>query len=234
MINVKSLVQHVDPVPDPPTNAMSARARDELAELIGSDLIGSELIRSDLVGAVETKRRGSARRPSRRGVLVAAVACTAAAVVAGVAVFALDDPKEPGGGGGGPMADEPYFKTAAELESASVLIVRARLGAGHEETSDGLTETVATAQVLATAKGASPTGGRIELAYTTPGSGPETADLAAGKEYVLLLDELDGGRFTPVNTTQGVYGVDGGHAVAGADNDVTLSAGVIKALKLTP
>jgi hypothetical protein len=224
MINVKSLVQHVNPVPDPPTNGMSARARDELAELIGSDL----------VEAVETKRRGPARRPSRRGVLVAAVACTAAAVVAGVAVFALNDPKEPGGGGGGPMADEPYFRTTAELESASVLIVRARLGAGHEETSDGLTETVATAEVLATAKGTSPTGGRIELAYTTPGSGPETADLAAGKEYVLLLDELDGGRFTPVNTTQGVYGVDGGHAVAGADNDVTLSAGVIKALKLTP
>lgn len=145
---------------------------------------------------------------------MAAVACTAAAVVAGVAVFALNDPKEPGGGGGGPMADEPYFRTTAELESASVLIVRARLGAGHEETSDGLTETVATAEVLATAKGTSPTGGRIELAYTTPGSGPETADLAAGKEYVLLLDELDGGRFTPVNTTQGVYGVDGGHAVS--------------------
>jgi hypothetical protein len=90
MINVKSLVQHVNPVPDPPTNGMSARARDELAELIGSDL----------VEAVETKRRGPARRPSRRGVLVAAVACTAAAVVAGVAVFALNDPKEPGGGGG--------------------------------------------------------------------------------------------------------------------------------------
>lgn len=155
MINVKSLVQHVNPVPDPPANGMSARARDELAELIGSDLIGSEPIGSDLVGAVGTKRRGPARRPSRRGVLVAAVACTAAAVVAGVAVFALDDPKEPGGGGGGPMADEPYFRTTAELESASVLIVRARLGAGHEETTDGLTETVATAQVLATAKGAS-------------------------------------------------------------------------------
>lgn len=57
MINVKSLVQHVNPVPDPPTNGMSARARDELAELIGSDL----------VEAVETKRRGPARRPSRRG-----------------------------------------------------------------------------------------------------------------------------------------------------------------------
>jgi len=220
MINrthVKSLVQQVNPVPVAMTDGLSARAAEELA---------------DLVGPVEAQRRAPAPRSSRRGFLVAAVACTAAAVVATVAVFALNDPKEPGEGGGDPMADEPYFGTTAELEGASVLIVRARLGAGHEETTDGLTETVATAQVLATAKGAFPTGTRIELAYTTPGSGPETADLAAGKEYVLLLDELDGNRFTPVNTTQGVYGVEDGHAVAGDDNDVTLSAGVLKALRL--
>lgn len=166
---------------------------------------------------------------------MAAVACTAATVVAGVAVLALQDPKQPGGGdgGGSGLADEPYFAKTAELEAASVLIVRARLGAGHEETVDGLTETVATAEVVATAKGGSPAGSEIELAYTTPGSGPETAELAAGKEYVLLLDELDGGRFTLINTTQGAYGIEGGHAVAGGDNDVTLSPGVLKALRLT-
>ncbi|MFF1305372.1 hypothetical protein [Streptomyces sp. NPDC058307] len=221
MINkshVKSLVQQANPMPDATVDGLSARAREELA---------------DLVGSIETQPRVLARRSSRRGFLVAAVACAAAAAVTTVAVFALNDPKEPGGSHGDPMADEPYFGTTAELEDASVLIVRARLGAGHEETTDGLTETVATAQVLATAKGASPAGGRIELAYTTPGSGPETADLAAGKEYVLLLDELDGNRFTLVNTTQGVYGVEDGHAVPGEDNDVALSAGVLKALRLT-
>ncbi|MGW0422078.1 hypothetical protein [Streptomyces sp. NPDC003015] len=165
---------------------------------------------------------------------MAAVACAAAAAVTTVTVFALNDPKEPGGSGGGPMADEPYFGTTAELEDASVLIVRARLGTGHEETTDGLTETVATAQVLATAKGMSPpTGGDFELVYTTPGSGPETADLAAGKEYVLLLDEPHGNRFTLVNSTQGVYRVEDGRAVPGHNNDVALSAGVLRALRLT-
>jgi hypothetical protein len=34
------------------------------------------------------------------------------------------------------------------------------------------------------------------------------------KEYVLLLDALDGGRFTPVSTAQGAYRVEDGHAVA--------------------
>jgi hypothetical protein len=231
MINVKSLVKRVNPVQDESTataaDGMSARAYDELVGLVGAEAAERQAGRG---------RGVRSRRPSRRGVLVAAVACTAAAVVAGVAVFGLQDPKEPGGGGdggGSGLADEPYFATTAELEAASVLIVRARLGAGHEETVDGLTETVATAEVVATAKGGSPAGSEIELAYTTPGSGPETADLAAGKEYVLLLDELDGGRFALINTTQGVYGIEGGQAVAGGDNDVTLSPGVLKALRLT-
>ncbi|MGW4220901.1 hypothetical protein ACWEJZ_28290 [Streptomyces bacillaris] len=92
--------------------------------------------------------------------------------------------------------------------------------------------TVATAVVAATAKGADP-GRTVEVSYTTPGSGPETAGLTEGKEYVLLLDAQDDGRFTLVNTTQGVYEVNGGRAVAGADNDVTLSTGVLKALRLT-
>ncbi|MCZ4510735.1 hypothetical protein O3Q52_21590 [Streptomyces sp. ActVer] len=232
MINVKSLVKRVNPMPDETTatavDGMSARAYDELVGLVGAEAAERQAGQGRGVWS---------RRSSRRGVLVAAVACTAAAVVAGVAVLALQDPKKPGGGGGdgggSGLADEPYFAKTAELEAASVLIVRARLGAGHEETVDGLTETVATAEVVATAKGGSPAGSEIELAYTTPGSGPETAELAAGKEYVLLLDELDGGRFTLINTTQGVYGIEGGHAVAGGDNDVTLSPGVLKALRLT-
>ncbi|WP_159030090.1 hypothetical protein [Kitasatospora albolonga] len=118
-------------------------------------------------------------------------------------------------------------------EEAADLIVLARLGAGREETVDGIDRTTVTAAVAATAKGAAP-GRTVEVPCTTPGSGPETADLAEGKEYVLLLDAQDDGRFTLVNTAQGAYGVDGGRAVAGADNDVVLSAGVLKALRLPP
>ncbi|MFB8103068.1 hypothetical protein ACFC3O_09540 [Streptomyces sp. NPDC056007] len=70
------------------------------------------------------------------------------------------------------------------------------------------------------------------MSYATPGAGPETAALTEGKEYVLLLDAQDDGRFTLVNTTQGVYEVNGGRAVAGADNEVALSAGALKALRL--
>ncbi|MFC9173505.1 MULTISPECIES: hypothetical protein [Streptomyces] len=42
------------------------------------------------------------------------------------------------------------------------------------------------------------------MSYATPGAGPETAALTEGKEYVLLLDAQDDGRFTLVNTTQRV------------------------------
>ncbi|MGX1474987.1 UNVERIFIED_CONTAM: hypothetical protein RKD50_003795 [Streptomyces canus] len=38
---------------------------------------------------------------------------------------------------------------------------------------------------------------------------------------------------TLVNTTQGVHGVEDGHAVAGEDNNVALSAGALKALRMT-
>lgn len=79
--------------------------------------------------------------------------------------------------------------------------------------------------------GADP-GRTVEVSYATPGAGPETAALTEGKEYVLLLDAQDDGRFTLVNTTQGVYEVNGGRAVAGPDNEVALSAGALKALRL--
>ncbi|MET9778171.1 hypothetical protein ABZ023_28625 [Streptomyces sp. NPDC006367] len=221
MINVKSLVARADPVPDTASDELSARAAEELAALVGSTPVTQRGVR----------KRRTLRGVSRRGALVASVACTAAAVVAGVAFFTLDGPEEPGGGGR--LSDEPYFGTTAELENAADLIVRVRLGAGHEESVDGIDETVATARVTAAAKGDESSGRSIEVVYTTPGSGPETADLAEGKEYVLLLDTMDGGRFALVNTTQGAYRVENGHAVASGDNDVALSPGVNKALRLT-
>ncbi|MFH9981604.1 hypothetical protein ACH4ND_20590 [Streptomyces sp. NPDC017179] len=221
MINVKSLVTRANPVPDAASDELSARASEDLAALVGSTPVTQRGVR----------KRRTPRGVSRRGALVASVACAAVAVVAGVTFFALDSPEEPGGGG--PLADEPYFETTAKLENAADLIVRVRLGAGHEESVDGIDETVATARVTATAKGDESSGRSIEVVYTTPGSGPETADLAEGKEYVLLLDTMGGGRFTLVNTTQGAYRVEDGQAVASGGNDIALSPGVTKALRLT-
>ncbi|MFE7456321.1 hypothetical protein [Streptomyces sp. NPDC057554] len=214
MMRVKSLIRAANPLPAPKTeqqgDGLSDRARAELAALV----------EAPTPPAVP-------RRLPRRGLLVAAGACTAAAVIVGV-VAVLNGPYEPGGG---VLADEPFYASTAELEEAADLIVLARLGAGREETVDGIGRTTATAAVAATAKGADP-GRTVEVSYTTPGSGPETADLTEGKEYVLLLEAQDDGRFTLVNSTQGAYGVNGGQAVAGPDNGVVLSAGVLKALSL--
>ncbi|MFE9173099.1 hypothetical protein ACFYNZ_27135 [Streptomyces kebangsaanensis] len=215
MINVKSLVTRANPLPDAASDGLSTRASEELTALLGSTPV---------------TQRGP--RVSRRGVLAGAVACTAAAVVAGAVLFPLGSPKEPEVAGR--RADEPYYGTTAELENVADLIVRVRLGAGHEEPVEGTDMTVATARVTATAKGGDSSGGSIEVVYTTPGSGPETADLTVGKEYVLLLSTPDGERFFLVNTAQGAYRVENGHAVASDANDITLSPGVLKALRLTP
>ncbi|MFI2201946.1 RNA polymerase sigma factor [Streptomyces sp. NPDC020192] len=135
------------------------------------------------------------------------------------------------GPGGDAMVDEPYYGSTAKLEGAAKVMVRARLGAGHEEDVDGVSTTVASAKVVATAKGET-SGDSIQVAYTTPGSGPGTVGFIAGQEYVLLLDRGAGGRYVLVNTTQGWYEVEGGAAVAGKDNHVALSPGVRKALRL--
>ena len=213
-MRVKPLIKNANPVPGPAHEGLSERAAEELAALVGPG------------GATPT---AAPRRPSRRGFVMAAVACGAAVAIG---VFSLrSDPAGPPDAGPGVMVDEPSYGSTARLEGAADLIVRARLGAGHEETVDDVPTTVATAKVLATAKG-EPAGDAIAVAYTTPGSGPETAGLGAGKEYVLLLERGDGGRYFLVNTTQGWYAVEGGAAVAGKDNDVALSPGVRKALRL--
>jgi hypothetical protein len=233
-MRVKSLIKNANPVPGPADETLSARAADELSALVGSD------------GATPP---AAVRRSPRRGVLVAAVACGAAVAVAGVTFFGLrNDPAGSSGHqagvsseaagpvegtGGGLIADEPYFGSTAELEGAARVIVRARLGTGHEGTGADVGTTVATAEVVATAKGETP-GDSIKLSYTTPGSGPETARLTAGKEYVLLLDKGEGGSYVLVNTTQGWYEVEHGAAVAAQDNEVALSPGVRKALRLAP
>ncbi|MFJ2213105.1 hypothetical protein ACIQVO_26760 [Streptomyces sp. NPDC101062] len=227
-MRVKSMIRNANPVPVPEPGELSPRAAAELAALVGPVDEGARPVRTVAV-----------RRSPRRGFMTAVVACGAAAVIGGATFFLLPgDPAAPGEGpgagpGGGAVADEPYFGTTAQLEGVATVIVRARLGAGREEDADDIRTTVATADVVATAKGKTP-GDSIEVAYTTPGSGPETAGLTAGKEYVLLLEESGDGGYVLVNTTQGWYGVggDGRRAVAGNDNDVALSPGVLKALRL--
>ncbi|QLH21027.1 hypothetical protein HYQ63_10705 [Streptomyces sp. Rer75] len=223
VMRVKPLLKNANPVPDAAHEGLSARAADELAALVGPG------------GATAP---APARRSPRRGFLMAAVAGGAAVAIGGVTFFSLqNDPAnpstDPASPGGGAMADEPYFGSTARLEGAATVIVRARLGAGREETVDDIPTTVATAKVMATAKG-EPSGDAIQVSYTTPGSGPETADLTAGKEYVLLLEKGDDGSYFLVNTTQGWYTVDDGTAVPARDNDVALSPGVRKALRLAP
>ncbi|GAA2194400.1 hypothetical protein [Streptomyces bangladeshensis] len=233
-MRVKSLIKNANPVPHTAPEPLSARAADELSSLVGSDHVTSP---------------APARRAPRRGFLVAAVACGAAAAVAGVTFFGLQgDPAGAGGDragarsgsagpaegtGGGLTADEPHFAGTAALEGAADVIVRARLGAGQQGSGDDAGTTVATAKVLATAKGRTP-GDAIQVSYTTPGSGPETAGLTAGKEYVLLLDKGEGGRYVLVNTTQGWYEVEDGTAVAAQGNRVALSPRVREALRLAP
>ncbi|MEU2980816.1 hypothetical protein ABZ678_28655 [Streptomyces hirsutus] len=226
MINIKSLVTRANPLPDAASDGLSTRASEELTPLLGSTPVTQSVTRR---GAREGRRP---RGMSRRKALAGAVACTAAAVVAGAVFLPLDSPKEPEVAE--QRADQPYYATTAELENVADLIVRVRLGAGHEEPVDGTVMTVATARVTATAKGGDSSAGSIEVVYATPGSTPEAADLTAGKEYVLLLSTPDGEHFFPVNTMQGVRRVENGHAVASDVNDIALSPGVLKALRLTP
>ncbi|MFI9627310.1 hypothetical protein [Streptomyces sp. NPDC052042] len=212
---VASLIRHADPLPTGASEeGLSPRARGELGVLVG-----------------EARPVPLTRRPRRRGVLIGTVACGAAAVLIGaVAVLAASGPDEPSGG---LVADEPHYPSPAELEGAADLIVRAKLGEGAERTVDDITSTEAPAEVLATAKGTAP-GGRVTVSYTPPGlGGPETAALKAGEEYVFLLERQDDGRFTLVNSVQGSYGVSGDRAVPTGDNTVTLSPGVLQALRLT-
>ncbi|MEU0838477.1 twin-arginine translocation signal domain-containing protein [Streptomyces sp. NPDC005962] len=219
-MRVKSLIKNADPIPDTAYEGLSARAADELAALVGPG------------GAVPS---AAARRPSRRGFLVAAVAATVAVGIGGVALVSRESnqPGQTGGPVAGPrVADEPSYGSTATLERAADVIVRARLGAGREETVDDIPTTVATATVVAAAKGGT-SGDAMRVSYPTPGSGPETAPLTAGREYVLLLEKGEDARYFLVNTTQGWYAVKDGTPIAGKDNGVALSPGVRTALRLT-
>ncbi|WP_406409880.1 hypothetical protein OG923_14430 [Streptomyces halstedii] len=234
MIRVKSLMQNANPSSETKAaEELPARASDELTRLVGP--------------APATPPSTPGRRPSRRGpVMVAAIACGAAVAFG---VFLASGGDGPASGpttaassgpgteeGGQSAADEPYFATARELEDAADLVVLARVGSsGLDEANTSSPEAVATAEVLATAKGSATDrpGKSIKIAYTVPGTGPETAELSAGATYVFFLERQDNGQLTLVSTTQGFYSVEGSRAVPGPDNDVLMSALVHQALGLS-
>ncbi|AXG79436.1 hypothetical protein DVK44_19260 [Streptomyces paludis] len=178
------------------------------------------------------------RRGWGRGFLMAAVACGAVVALGVGAVLVLLDGQLPGGPGGTSVAaDEPYYHTTAELEASADLVVRAKLGTGRTENRDGVTNMVAPAKIIATAKGGAVPGSSIEVAYTPPGTSSEAADLVPGKEYVLLLSGGGDGRYYLVNTTQGWYEVDGDGRMTDREifpdvGPVGLSAGVRRGLGL--
>ncbi|MEV7087677.1 hypothetical protein AB0O07_17540 [Streptomyces sp. NPDC093085] len=245
-MRVKTLIRNANPVPPPKPGALSPRAAAELAALAGqaeSPAGGRSGGQGDR-GADRPRTTVVAGRPSLRGFLLTAAACGVAVVVGGAALLLAPggpaDFADTGGGPGQIVIDQPYYETTARLEGAARVIVRVELGPGRAENPDdpegtgGLPMTVAAARVVATGKGTVP-GRSIEVAYMTPGTGPETPGLTAGREYVLLLKEDDDGRYGLVNTTQGWYGIDatGRRAVPGKENGVALSPGVLKALRLT-
>ncbi|MFF8956826.1 hypothetical protein [Streptomyces sp. NPDC014894] len=235
MKRVKPLIQQANPAPEPVFRESPESLREGLASVVGPEAAAASAVPDP----------PAVRRvpPRRRGMLVTGLALGAAAAVAAVTVVALDDgaaekPRvtvaDPGGEVKEPpagLADEPFYDSTAQLEDAADVIVRARAGKGDATDAQGPPISLTASWVLATGKG-KVDGNALTIAHTTPGTGPETTDLKAGKEYVLLLDRQDDGRYTLVSSTQGVYAVGSGRAEAAGDNPVRLSDGVLKALGL--
>ncbi|MFI1333557.1 hypothetical protein ACH4U7_26335 [Streptomyces sp. NPDC020845] len=189
--------------------------------------------------APEEPARPSGRQRARRRGLVLSGAVAALAVAVAVVVTLVTVYGSQGGGSGGrpaepPAADEPYYMTTGDLERHADVVVRARVDATRETDEDGFSETIATVRVVATGKG-KPPGRTIHASYPSPGGAslPAGPELTVRHEYVLLLERMGDGKYVLVNTTQGYYGIEAGHAKAGPHNRVALSDGVLKALGLT-
>ncbi|WP_019135479.1 hypothetical protein [Cellulomonas massiliensis] len=164
-------------------------------------------------------------RPSLRPLL--ALAAGGALVVAGVVVAQpLLRPTVAGS-----SADYPFYGSWAELDAHTDVVVRGTLTSAQATDVHGYPETVGTFAATHVAKG-EVTRAPLQVAYVTPGASPEAADLVVGREYVLLLDEIDG-RLVLVSDTQGDYAVDDGRAVPDEANPVALPAPVLAALGLT-
>ncbi|MGI5212132.1 hypothetical protein [Plantactinospora sp. CA-290183] len=172
-------------------------------------------------------RSAGSRWIRRRGPVVGFAVAVAGLLAAVLLGFGALDPPPSG-------TDEPYYDSTAELEGSADLIVRATILTTRDHHEQGYPQTTARIAVARVAKGDLAEGARTEVAYGRPGSGPDAPeDLAAGREYVLLLATYPDSPSVLVNSTQGYYPVSEGRATAAsADNPVPLSPETERALGL--
>ncbi|WP_421742887.1 hypothetical protein [Cellulomonas sp.] len=138
----------------------------------------------------------------------------------------------PGASGASCVADYPSYGTTAELEGSADLLVRGTFTALEDDDTEGYPRTVATVDVVATAKGDATPGSPLEIAYTRCDDAVRLG-LEIGDEYVLLLSDPDNALPTPVNISQAFYAVEDGRAVATPDNPVELAPATLQALGLS-
>jgi hypothetical protein len=221
MRKIRKLLMEANPVPERRTDELTERAQRELADLTGS---------SAPPGPPQNGHPTQSRHPwqSRRRWVpaVAAAAVVLAGLGVGAAVLLNQDGPPPS------SSDEPYYSSTEALEGRADAIVRGTITQATDDDRNGYPETVATVDVRSVAKGSPLPGQPLRISYTTPGSGPESADLKVRGEYVFLLELDPAGPAHLVNSTQGWFRVDGGKAVAAPDNDVYLSPAVLKSLGL--
>ena len=216
MRKMRKLLMEANPVPEHRTEQLSERAERELADL------------------TEISTRGGPRQDPhpwanrRRAQLLAAAATVVIVAGLGVAaaVFLPRDGSPPS------SSDEPYFSSTTVLENRADAIVRGTITQARTITRDNYPQTVATVVVRSVAKGSPVPGQPLQISYTTPGSGPESANLKVRGEYVFLLKLDSTGPAYLVNTTQGWFRVKGEQAIAGPHNDVGLSPAVLTSLGL--
>ena len=171
-------------------------------------------------------------RPERRTAVRVLVVLGFLAVL--VAAFLLA-PRMPAGSlGGRAECDYPYYPTTGALVGAADVIVRGTLVSITDDDSEGYPRSVATVDVTASGKGTVAPGATLTIAYTC---GDVLQDLAVGREYVFLLDDLADVAGdpppTPVNADQGFYTVQDGRAVQNPYNSVTLDPMTLELLGLS-
>jgi hypothetical protein len=208
MRTTKKLLMEANPVPEHRTGELSERAKRELTDLTGTSAPAAPQ-----------------PLPSRRRVQLLAAAAMVVIVAGlgvGAAVILQQDGAPPS------SSDEPYFSSTKVLEDRADAIVRGTI----TQATDNDGDTVAMVDVRSVAKGSPVPGQPLQISYTTPGSGPESANLKVRGEYVFLLKIGSAGPAYLVNTTQGWFRVNGEKAIAGSHNDVDLSPAVLKSLDL--
>lgn len=211
MYGISRKIRNADPLGSPPPGreALSHRAEAELEALV--------------------PQPRTPRRTRHRMLAVAGVAAVMSVVAGALGVTYLLDGAPP------PTANQPVYDDTDALEERADLIVRATVRSLAAQDDDGVPETVAAIEVSHVAKGAVRPGGRLAVAYTTPGPDvPEApAGFVVGGEYVFLLSNPDdAGQTHLVGTFQGWYAVHDRQAVPADPNRVELSRSVLTKLEL--